>query len=33
VIEAMNETGYKLGEKIGLGLDVAATEFYKADKK
>jgi len=32
VIEAMNETGYKLGEKIGLGLDVAATEFYKADK-
>ncbi|MBV8585440.1 MAG: phosphopyruvate hydratase [Verrucomicrobia bacterium] len=30
--EAIGKAGYKLGEDIGLALDVAASEFYDADK-
>jgi len=30
--EAINEAGYKLGEKIGLGMDVAASEFFDSEK-
>ena len=29
LVEAVQSTGYRLGEDIGLALDVAATEFYR----
>ena len=29
VASAVEKAGYKLGEQVGLALDVAATEFYK----
>ena len=32
VAEAVEKAGYKLGEQIGLALDVAATEFYRDGK-
>lgn len=33
IIEAIEKAGYKPGEDIYLGLDVASTEFYDADSK
>ncbi|MEC7985827.1 MAG: phosphopyruvate hydratase [Myxococcota bacterium] len=32
VAQAVEKAGYKLGEQIGLALDVAATEFYRDGK-
>ena len=32
ITEAVASAGYKLGEDIGIALDVAASEFYKGDK-
>jgi len=32
IVEAVEKAGYKLGEEIFLGLDVAASEFYKDGK-
>ncbi len=33
IVEAIDKAGYRLGEQIALALDVAASEFYDADKK
>ncbi|MEM8736074.1 MAG: phosphopyruvate hydratase [Planctomycetota bacterium] len=33
IMEAIDQAGYKAGEQISIALDVAATEFYDADKK
>ena len=33
IMEAIDKAGYKAGEQIFIALDVAATEFYDADKK
>ncbi len=33
IMEAISQAGYKAGEQIYIALDVAATEFYDADKK
>ncbi len=32
ILEAINKTGYKIGGEILLGLDAAASEFYKGGK-
>ncbi|TAL86419.1 MAG: phosphopyruvate hydratase [Rhodanobacter sp.] len=32
ILEAINKTGYKIGSEILLGLDAAASEFYKDGK-
>ncbi|TQV80301.1 phosphopyruvate hydratase [Aliikangiella coralliicola] len=32
IVEAVEKAGYKLGEEIFLGLDVASSEFYKGGK-
>lgn len=32
IMEAINLSGYKAGEDIGIALDVAATEFFKENK-
>ncbi|MCX5742841.1 MAG: phosphopyruvate hydratase [Proteobacteria bacterium] len=32
LLEAIGKAGYKAGEQIGLALDVAASEFFDADK-
>ncbi|MCW9015805.1 MAG: phosphopyruvate hydratase, partial [Kangiellaceae bacterium] len=32
IVEAVDRAGYKLGEEIYLGLDVASSEFYKDGK-
>lgn len=31
--EAIHKAGYKLGDEVGIALDVAASEFYDRDKK
>ncbi|RMF40310.1 MAG: phosphopyruvate hydratase [Planctomycetota bacterium] len=33
IMEAIEKAGYRAGEQIFIALDVAATEFYNADKK
>ena len=33
IIKAIEKAGYKPGEHVSLALDVASSEFYKADKK
>ncbi|MFH2006898.1 MAG: phosphopyruvate hydratase [bacterium] len=33
IAEAIDKAGYKLGDQIGLALDVAASEFYNKEKK
>jgi enolase len=33
ISEAVGQAGYKLGDQVGIALDVAATELYDADKK
>jgi enolase len=33
IMEAIEKAGYKAGEQVRIALDVAATEFYDADKK
>ena len=33
IMEAIDKAGYKAGEQIFIALDVAATEFYDAEKK
>ena len=33
LVEAIQQAGYTPGEQIGLALDVAASEFYSADKQ
>ena len=33
IMEAIEQAGYRAGEQIFIALDVAATEFYDADKK
>jgi enolase len=33
ISEAVAAAGYKLGTQVGIALDVAATEFYNAEKK
>ena len=32
ILEAIDKAGYKAGEQVKIALDVAATEFYNADK-
>ncbi|MCK7593801.1 phosphopyruvate hydratase [Pseudomarimonas salicorniae] len=32
ILEAINKAGYKVGEDIALGLDVASSEFYESGK-
>ncbi len=32
IMEAIDQSGYKAGEQVQIALDVAATEFYDADK-
>ncbi len=32
IIEAIDQTGYKLGHQVGLAIDAAASEFFKAGK-
>ena len=32
IIQAVEQTGYKLGKQVYLGMDVAASEFYKKNK-
>ena len=32
IIQAVEQAGYKLGKQIYLGMDVAASEFYKKNK-
>ena len=32
ILEAIDKAGYKAGEQVKIALDVAATEFYDADK-
>ena len=32
ILQAINDAGYKAGEEILLGLDVASSEFYKDGK-
>ena len=29
ILEAVEKSGYKIGQQVGLGLDVASSEFYK----
>ena len=33
ILTAIEKTGFKAGDQIGLALDVAATEFYEKDKQ
>ncbi len=33
ISEAVGQAGYKLGEQVGIALDVAATELYDSEKK
>jgi enolase len=32
IIEAIDQTGYKLGKQVGLAIDAAASEFFEAGK-
>jgi enolase len=32
ILEAVEKSGYRIGEQVGLGLDVASSEFYKDGK-